>query len=940
MQVFNRMLWGVMTVLLAGPSMAHAQNSRVVLFEDPALTADRLHYPLLLSEGRGYRMSCASQEDEEALIRGLGFTTVPSQILTTVDEDIIAADPMSNPLLCPSANDFQIKVFASDGPDGLVHYLQFPSAIGSNSFTDRLYIPGCVGLVEALKIDLGQAPNADPAPFFQGKIHEISCLNGTPIDVAPVDFSAWCLKGDRTPAETATVMAMLDATPGGISAMGNAAACRDAEAHLGSVPILNLNGKGVQSLAPLSVLGHLTTLELAGNQITDLSPLSKLRALTFLDLSANDISNIVALAPLTTLTRLDLADNQIEDIRFLSALTLLSSLSLSGNVVLDLKPLQFLSGLKELSLARNDLTGDMLEPLTALGGLEALDVSENKIETFNHLGQFPPTVEIDLSGNPIATAAAQSFLDLCILHRDAPTPFGHTIRKLVEKGGGGTCSAVQDLLLVNTTLDLSAQAISDVRPVGILTHLTDLNLSKNAISDVTSLSGLVNLTDLNLSENDITDIRPIGPLTRIRNFDASGNPVSLNDFLSACLMRNQEGKLIEKQAIEVMALIDISGRSTCQEAHDTLRRSQSARATGRGLSTLDYFPVMENLRSLDVSDNALTNLSALSPIQGLTELRVRNNQITSIMGDIVSFRGLEILDISGNPLQNLNGIVHLNKLKRIVFSNTNVRSVQPLASLPLLEAASMRNLSLNFTSFSEYCLVHRFDSIALGAERSFMAAVESAIEVAGVDPRDCEAAEQWVRNLKSLNLNKKNIPSIEPIIFFTALQDLYLYDNVIRDAQPISRLPQLKTLNLTSNRLTALPRFQSTQMKVLSLNNNDISSISNLSNLTQLTNLNLKDNKIIDPSAVASFSKLTWLDLRENKIGPITQVLSVLGKKPFLKDNPICQVPLHLHVAQVRAIQEACRREPLDPAVVRGTILGRNQNIILNRRVVRPISPP
>ena len=106
MQVIHRLLLGMAALLVAGFTTVHAQEGpRVVLFEDPALSADRLHYPLLISAGRGYRMRCASQEDEEAVIRGLGFTTVPAQILTAVDADIIAADPTSNPLLCPSAAD-------------------------------------------------------------------------------------------------------------------------------------------------------------------------------------------------------------------------------------------------------------------------------------------------------------------------------------------------------------------------------------------------------------------------------------------------------------------------------------------------------------------------------------------------------------------------------------------------------------------------------------------------------------------------------------------------------------------------------------------------------------------------------------------------------------------------------------------------------------------
>ena len=162
----------------------------------------------------------------------------------------MAARPDENPKLCPTGPAFPIKVFAADGPGGLVHYLQFPVDFGSPAFADRLYVPGCLGLVQALGLDLSTALAADPTPFFVGKIHEISCLNGEDIPTVPDSFADWCLKGDRTPAETATVMALLDATPVGITALGNASACASAETFLSAITTLNLNGKGVQSLAP------------------------------------------------------------------------------------------------------------------------------------------------------------------------------------------------------------------------------------------------------------------------------------------------------------------------------------------------------------------------------------------------------------------------------------------------------------------------------------------------------------------------------------------------------------------------------------------------------------------------------------------------------------------------------------------------------------------
>lgn len=904
----NRIAPSLLLILVllvaAGAGQARADEPKVVLFEDPTLAANRLHHPLLISEGRGYRIRCESQADEEAVIRGLGFATVPSEVLTAVDDVIVAADPATNPLLCPSGDAYPIKVFARDDGSGLVYYLQFPSDLGATSFSDRLYIPGCAPLVTELKLDLDEALNADPTPFFVGKIHTIACLTGAPLVDRPTTFAKWCVKGDRTPAETATVMAMLDSTPGGVSTLGNPAACSAAQAFLESIITLNLNGKGVQSLGPISVLAHLTSLSIADNAITDLEPLTKLRALTFLDISGNHVGNINALAPLTALVRLDISDNGISDIRSLSALALLTNLTLDNNEVTDLGPLQFLQALSTLSIANNDLTGEMLDPLSALGGLTTLNLSNNRIETFANLGSFPSTLQINLSGNPIVVEGGQSFVDLCVLHRDAATPLGQTIRALIDLEGGGTCATVGNALLATTSLDLSSKIISDLRPLATLPQLTSLNLSGNAITDVSPLTNLVNLGALNLADNSITNIRPLATLTGLINLDVSGNPVQTSDFVAACLVRNQPDFLTPAQANEVDALLSISGKIACGKAYDDLRSREFADAKNRGLTSVAYFPVMGNLTSLDLSDNQLTDVSMLSAIPGLTRLWVRNNQIASMQA-VLQLRRLEQLSIDGNPLSSLTGIGMLSKLTKVFFSDTNVRSVTPLADLPLLEDAGMRNLPLQYASFSEYCIVNRFDSIALGNVRAFMAALDSRMQADHVDSTDCAAAQDWAHSVTSLTLNKKTIIAVDPIVHFRALRELNLFDNLVLDATPIASLTALVKLNLATNRLASIPRFASSGLKYIYLNDSQITNVANLSGMPALSNVDLRNNRVVNAAPLGSLPALSIVDLRGNRVATLAQVQPVIGKT-YLGGNPICSFR-----ANIPQVNDACKRVPL-----------------------------
>lgn len=893
---------------LAIPNVATAQNVSLVQLDDPSPT--RLQYPLFLADGRGFRIRCVNQTDEEAVIHGLGFLTSPAEILTPADPKVVAAKPSENPPLCPNGPTFPIKTFAADLPTGPVYYLQFPAELGLPAASDRLYVPGCAGLVSALGIDLTKALKADPTPFFIGKIHKIDCLNGLPLPITPISFSDWCMKGDRSPAETATVMALLDATPGGVSALGSAPACKSADDFLQTIRTLNLNGRSVQSLGPISVLNKLTSLSISNNAIVDLEPVTKLTTLTFLDISNNKIANLAALTPLTTLTRLNASNNKITDIRALSAITLLTQLKLDGNRIGDLSPLQFMQVMTDLSIAANELTGDKLEPLTALGTLKKLNLANNKIESIEHLVNFPSELAIDLTGNPIVASGGKTFEDICILHRDKPTPFGQTVRAMIESIGGGSCSFANSAIMARTTLDLSSKSLSELGPLAILTQLTDLKLAGNAITDVSPISFLTKLRHLDLKNNTIVDIRPAATLAALIDFDATGNPIGLPDFLSACLMRHHLNYLNHDQDVEVEALLSVSGQASCLPAVIELQQMKTADFYGKGLTTLNYFTVLKNIEDINLTSNGLNDVNALQSLTSIKRIVAAQNNINSVN----SFRpmhALEQLDLSMNPFSSLVGLSELARLKVLKFSESGVTSVLPLEEFPLLETAEMRNLNLTYTNFREYCLINKFDPIALGTDRAFMAAIETRLEAAHVSRNDCKAVEDWVATQTSLVLNKQSIITVGPVAFFTALQELQLYDNLVSDALPISKLQKLVKLNLSTNRLPWLPQFSSTGLRELYLSDNLLSDISPLSNLSALTNLSVKNNFLQNAMAVAGLPVLSSFDIRNNRLPQSFGNFNIIADRTlaiaFAGGNPICFGPF----SQSAPLQQACQREPI-----------------------------
>ena len=79
-------------------------------------------------------------------------------------------------------------------------------------------------------------------------------------------------------------------------------------------------------------------------------------------------------------------------------------------------------------------------------------------------------------------------------------------------------------------------------------------------------------------------------------------------------------------------------------------------------------------------------------------------------------------------------------------------------------------------------------------------------------------------------------------------------------------LEKVTELGLYGKVLTEVPKGleKLTQLSVLGLYENQLTSVKGLENLTQLKSLDLDDNQLTDVKALEKLNQLTWLDLRAN----------------------------------------------------------------------------
>jgi len=230
---------------------------------------------------------------------------------------------------------------------------------------------------------------------------------------------------------------------------------------------------------------------------------------------------------------------------------------------------------------------------------------------------------------------------------------------LILYGGGGGADGLSDLSPLSNltnfeTLVLYNHNISDITPLGSLVNLRTLRLEVNKIEDISPLANLRMLESLQIDHNLISDLRPLSGLTRLRTLWISKNKISditpLKELTGLRDLYLSENKVTDLKVIKEMAVSDL-------------------RLRGNGISDIsDLRHMNQNTTGfigLDLSDNAIQDVSPIGELGRVTSLNLANNQIAD--ASALHNPALKWLDLQGNKLTR---IPDLGKLK---VSHINLR---------------------------------------------------------------------------------------------------------------------------------------------------------------------------------------------------------------------------------------------------------------------------
>ena len=636
----------------------------------------------------------------------------------------------------------------------------------------------------------------------------------------------------------------------------------------------------VNSIKGLEYCKNLKTLTISSGEIPDDN--EEIRY------SKGAIKDLTPLSNLKKLELLRLSHNEISDVSPLKDLTGLKYLYISHNNVSDISSLKNLANLESFDFAVNKITD--MSIVENFKNLKLLDIYSNKISNINYIKELEKLTYFRADSNNIENIDALKNLklleDLDLGNnklKDTSVLNGLiNLKKLSLKGNNIENLNLNKLINLDD-LNIENNKISDISFLKNSTKLANLNLKKNNIENIDNVSGLTKLTYLNLSDNLISNVEPLKSLTKLSSLYLSNNKIS--DISSLKNLNELSSVKLDGNKIKDFSSINDKKGIFEKIIHNQNVDLENVEVSEKTFEIDNVFVGLEkiakggNIKVSTEAEGVTVTLESGKLNFSLTDKAMEN--IKEGLKLTVKFKFENEMDYENNP----------------TVLNLNVNLVKPDKKYVEIEDAKLlkvinKNLGKNRAD-NQKVTVEEMESLT---ELSIFLKEDGSADFSESAKYSILGKPTSLKGTKDFKFAvTRGMKSIKGLEYAKNLKKLKLNENEISDISPLKNLTKLEYLEIQRNRIVDVnPLKNLTNLKFLKLYNNLIEDIAPLSNLTNLTGLDLHYNvtvggdeshKIIskgitDISALKDLKKLEFLDISANRIEDI----SILKNFDKIKD--------------------------------------------------------
>lgn len=636
----------------------------------------------------------------------------------------------------------------------------------------------------------------------------------------------------------------------------------------------------VSSIKGLEYCKNLKTLTISSGEIPDDN--EEIRY------SKGAIKDLTPLLNLKKLELLRLSHNEISDISPLKELTGLKYLYISHNNISDISSLKNLTNLENFDFAVNKVAD--MSIVKNFKKLTLLDIYSNKISDISYVKELEKLTYFRADSNNIENIDALKNLKLLEDLDLGNNKLKDTsvlnelinLKKLSLKGNNIEKLNLNKLINLDD-LNLENNKISDISFLKNSTKLTNLNLKKNNIENIDNVSGLTKLTYLNLSDNSVSNIEPLKSLTKLSSLYLSNNKIS--DIYS--LKNLNELSSIKLDGNKIKDFSPINDKKSIFEKiiHNQNVDLGNVEVSEKTFEIDNVFIGLEKIaKGGNIKVSTKTEGVTVTLESGKLKLNLTDKAMENIKEGLkltVKFEFENEMDYENNP----------------TVLNLNLNLVKPAKKYVEIEDAKLlkvinKNLDKNRAD-NQKVTVEEMESLT---ELSIFLKEDGSADFSESAKYSILGKPTSLKGTKDFKFAvTRGMKSIKGLEYAKNLKKLKLNENEISDISPLKNLTKLEYLEIQRNRIVDVnPLKNLTNLKFLKLYNNLIEDVTPLSNLTNLTGLDLHYNvtvggdeshKIIskgitDISALKNLKKLEFLDISANRIEDI----SILKNFDKIKD--------------------------------------------------------
>jgi uncharacterized repeat protein (TIGR02059 family) len=270
---------------------------------------------------------------------------------------------------------------------------------------------------------------------------------------------------------------------------------------------------------------------------------------------------------------------------------------------------------------------------------------------------------------------------------------------------------------------------------------------------------------------------------------------------------------------------------------------------------------------------------------------------------------LTFLKADYSSISDLSGLQYATNLKQLCLGNNLISNLSPLAKLTKLEELWLDHNQINDTTISSVYGLTNLKWLYLN--NNYISDISKLQSLVNLQTLDLQAQFQnsGLYQDQHQSITPK-LTNISAIAYMPNLCTLLLNDNNITDLSPVQNLTKLKLLTLWNNNITD-SSFNSIDLSKLSgltdlwLDHNHISNLSPLAGLTNLQVLSLSNNAVNDSvyngiSPLSGLYNLQWLFLAGNYFSNITPLINNGG----LGAGDHIYLPYYISPTNVQALKD------------------------------------